>query len=116
MKIRLTVEEMISSKFARTIKCVEGVYQEAKGDVETGQTYAASGVKSRIEDIREALYKDIKLLINSIDVEGEVIVEKIADQISNFKNDVSVTETGEVTIAVGNQRAGEKIVHSEQTL
>jgi ABC-type sulfate transport system substrate-binding protein len=73
MRIRLTVEEMIKAKFTKTIKKIEGYYEEACGDVEVDQSYGASAVKSRMGNIRDAFNEDIKSLVASIDLEADLV-------------------------------------------
>ena len=62
MNINTTPEEILKGKFSETIKKIEAYYQEANGDVETGQSYSPTAVRSRIANIRDEFYKDLSKL------------------------------------------------------
>lgn len=66
MKLKSNIEEILRGKFSDTIREIEGVYQEASGDVEIGTKYTAKAVKARIRDIRDSFYKELELLAKDI--------------------------------------------------
>lgn len=69
LKIKTSSHEILKGKFADTIAKIEGVYKEAKGDLETNTKYSANAVFGRVENIKNAFYKDLENLSKDIETE-----------------------------------------------
>jgi hypothetical protein len=69
IKVKVSADDVIKGKFAATIAAINGVFKEAKGDVEVGQSYSAKAVASRIERIKETFERDLAELGRSISLE-----------------------------------------------
>lgn len=69
IKIKTDTTEILMGKFAETISKIEGVYQEAEGDLKVDQRYTASGVYRRISEIRNTFYEDLRRLSKDIETE-----------------------------------------------
>ncbi len=123
MRIRLTVEEMIKAKFTRTIKKIEGYYEEACGDVNVDQSYSAGAVKSRIGKIRDAFNEDIKSLVASIDLEADIVQDyhEVTKEVmihgpTGLQPITTLTSSPSVTIhneIEEPSRFGQKVTHTE---
>lgn len=68
IKVKLSAEEVLNAKFKKTLMKIEGYYKEAQGDVSVNQSYSASAVYKRIEQIKETFLADLKELAKEIEI------------------------------------------------
>jgi hypothetical protein len=68
VKVKTTNQEIVNSKFIRTLEAINGYVAEAKGDVTINQGYSAQAVLGRMEIIQRAMRADLEMLVASIEV------------------------------------------------
>jgi len=66
IKLKVNNEEIVRSKFNKTIAKIEGYSTEARGDLTHGTTYSANAVHRRMEAIKQAFYEDIAAFAKDI--------------------------------------------------
>jgi hypothetical protein len=64
--VKVNKQDLVNSKFTKTISTVEGYFKEAKGDLSISQTYSATAVYNRMADIRNVLMEDLEKLSHDI--------------------------------------------------
>ncbi len=68
IQVNTTNEEIVRSKFLRTLEAVNGYVAEANGDTQIGQDYSAAGVLSRMRHIQKTLRLDLDDLAANIKI------------------------------------------------
>lgn len=75
MKIKVKKEEILLSKFQNTIQKIEGFVTEAEGDLSVGTKYSATAVYRRMNDIKDAFYRDLRKFAESIELDSNITRE-----------------------------------------
>jgi hypothetical protein len=68
IKVKVSTEEIVKSKFTDSLSTIEGYLKEAEGDYYHGTDYSARAVVKRISDIKDKLLNDLENLAKSIEV------------------------------------------------
>lgn len=68
ISINYSKEEVIKAKFAKTLTVISSYWTEASNDKEVDIDYSASGVLSRIKNIKETFETDLHDFINEINL------------------------------------------------
>ena len=68
LKIKTNTRDIILGKFTNTLQVLSGHLIEAKGDMDSGQSYSAKAVYNRLESIKSKLYEDMENLSKGIEI------------------------------------------------